>query len=445
VSGVLSDDSGGIDVAWNSWRTRTLNSLLVVACVLALPFAIPWLLGDAGPQGGWRLSATGLYLLLLLNTLLYRQCFRVRSWVTVGIAYSVAILALANKGLVGFGRVGLAVYPFMVILLLGPRAGWAATGIGLGIYGGFATLSLLGCLQGWGIATGDPVAPATWVAQGLGLILAVVPSVVLVSRFRRHHVLLMEAEQGHRKQLQDEVSRRTAAYESLEREQAERRRLQDEILQLGEQERQHLGQEIHDGLCQQLTAIVLRCTALQEQLNSRQAAEAPQADRVGELIQEALDSAYAISKGVWPVGPESDDLLAALESLARRISSEFGLSCEFRHQGNIVVADGQVAMHLYRITQEAAMNAVKHASASRICLLVRRVPGEISLQVTDDGRCTAEPTTLGHGMGLSIMAYRAGAIGGTLTMERSEDGGTVVSCRVPLPGNECLEGDRLDT
>jgi signal transduction histidine kinase len=227
---------------------------------------------------------------------------------------------------------------------------------------------------------------------------------------------------------------------SLDHARAEQLRLEEKISQLGEEERQHLGREIHDGLCQQLTAALLRCTALAERLKSHETDAAAQAQRLRLLIQEMLDAAYVISKGVWPVGPEPDDLVPALQLLATRTAEEFGLICDFRHKGDTTVANGQMAMHLYRIAQEAVNNSVKHARASRVSLLIEGNAGGIVLKVTDDGCGGMDGGSPGGGMGLDIMAYRARTMGGTLTIAHTEGGGTEVCCTVPRARVESLEG-----
>ena len=427
-----SAESGGIEAAWDAWRARALNSMLAVSCVLGLPMVIPGALGEASLPLKWQVPASAIYLLLLAATVNRNWSFRTRSWILVVAAYLAATVALANRGLVGYGRIGLAVYPCASVVLLGSRAGWGAVAVSLGIYGSFTTLSALGILREWGLGREDSTAPALWLMQGLGLALVIVPTVVLLNRFRMHHMRILEAERRVSSQLQDEVARSAGAFSSLAQEQAERIRLEGNISQLGEEERRRLGQEIHDGLCQQLTAALLRCTALQEQLGRRQIAEAAQAERLRLLIQEMLDGAYVISKGVWPVGPEPDALAPALQAMARRTSDEYGLTCEFRQQGDVAVADDQMAMHLYRIAQEAVSNAVKHAKASRISVLLQGGAEGIALRITDDGCGPPDPTgaARARGMGLSIMTHRARTMGGTLSIARAEGGGTVVSCRV---------------
>ncbi len=418
-----------VDAAGGAWRVRPLNLLLLVACIFGGPMAIPAVWGDGGVPPGWRLLGVMTYLIVVVTAICTHWGYRVRSWILVGSAYAAATLALANRGLAGYGRVGLAVYPCVVIVMIGPRAGWCAAGLSIAIYGIFA--AMVSCdVVGSQMTREDPTSPALWLAQGVGLVLVIVPSVVLLGWFRAHHMRSLDAERRISQQLQEEMARRAAAYESLNREHAHRERLEERIAQLGEEERRQLGREIHDGICQQLTAALLRCTALQEQLISRQSGEAAPAGRLRMLIQEMLDDAYEISKGVWPMGPEPHDLVPAMHAMVRKTLEESGLACDFRHQRGIAVADGQTAMHLYRIAQEAVRNAVKHAKASRVSVQIQGGADRIVLTVTDDG-CGPPEATKSRGMGLSIMAHRARSIGGTLTIVRAEGGGTVVRCEVP--------------
>jgi signal transduction histidine kinase len=97
----------------------------------------------------------------------------------------------------------------------------------------------------------------------------------------------------------------------------------------------------------------------------------------------------------------------------------------------VPLRDNAVATHLYRIAQEAVTNAVKHSRASQILICLRTREGRIELRVTDNGiGVPASPAPSG-GMGRYTMDYRARTIGGTLSVERGPNGGTVVSCLAP--------------
>ena len=94
------------------------------------------------------------------------------------------------------------------------------------------------------------------------------------------------------------------------------------------------------------------------------------------------------------------------------------------------VKDDIVATHLYRIAQEAITNALKHAQADHITVSLAKIDGQISLEVQDNGRGIDALQTGSPGIGLQVMAYRAGLMDGSLRVHPSADGGTVVTCQV---------------
>ena len=95
------------------------------------------------------------------------------------------------------------------------------------------------------------------------------------------------------------------------------------------------------------------------------------------------------------------------------------------------VADDVVAMHLYRIAQEAVTNALKHARAKTITIRLEDRSREIGLEVLDDGIGIPEPPERGKGLGLGIMQHRCTLAGGAFSVRRRSEGGTAVSCSVP--------------
>jgi len=100
----------------------------------------------------------------------------------------------------------------------------------------------------------------------------------------------------------------------------------------------------------------------------------------------------------------------------------------------VPVPDHAMATHLFRLAQEAVSNAVKHGKATEISIHLKADPGWIYLGISDNGiGIPAEKTSQSTGMGLRIMKFRAGMIGGTLTVERNAPGGTIVICTAPLP------------
>jgi two-component system sensor kinase FixL len=139
-----------------------------------------------------------------------------------------------------------------------------------------------------------------------------------------------------------------------------------------------------------------------------------------------------VAKGLHPVDVDANGLVAALKDLAARHSATEGVRCRFRCGRPVPLQDNNVALHLYRIAQEAVVNALKHAGAREIVIDLRTTESQIDLKVTDDGAGIPPNQKLNGGMGLHLMHYRAGVIGGTLSVRPSVAGGTVVACVLPI-------------
>lgn len=210
----------------------------------------------------------------------------------------------------------------------------------------------------------------------------------------------------------------------------ERKRLEKGILEISEQERRRIGQDLHDDLCQQLTGIAFTGQLLQQRLAARSIPDADVAEQIVKAVQQATARARDLAKGLHPVRLESDGLVAALRELTANVESVFQISCRFRCRAvarNVRVADPVVAIQLYRMAQEAATNAVKHGKAKTVCISIGLLKGQLKLAVADDG-VGMVGTPQQEGMGLPVMHQRARMIGASLTISRRRKGGTLVTC-----------------
>src|SRR5438445_1202973 len=184
------------------------------------------------------------------------------------------------------------------------------------------------------------------------------------------------------RELDRRVNERTAA---LQREVAERERLDREIAQVADRERRRLGQDLHDTLGQHLTGTALAAQVLRERLAERSATEVEDADKVVQYIEEGIDLTRNLARGFFSPELEADGLNVALQGLAANITERFRVPCTFDGDDAIHVGDALTATQLYHIAQEAAMNAVKHAGASRIDIELARNGQKLTLAVSDDG------------------------------------------------------------
>ncbi len=209
----------------------------------------------------------------------------------------------------------------------------------------------------------------------------------------------------------------------------ERRGLEEELLNISSREQRHIGQDLHDGLCQQLVGIEFRNSVLVQQLHNVPTAQA-EAAKIGESIRDVTRQARSLARGLSPVQIEANGLMAALDALTANAAKLFCLSCSFECPRPVLVENPTVATHLYRIAQEAIGNAIKHAQAKSIVLSLKQSDGELTLAIKDNGHGFAKGSGVMEGMGLRIMEYRADMIGAMLRVDSTIGKGTTVACRL---------------
>jgi signal transduction histidine kinase len=199
-----------------------------------------------------------------------------------------------------------------------------------------------------------------------------------------------------------------------------------------QRERERIGQDLHDGLCQFLSGIKFKATLLEEKLNGKAPREARGAAAIESLVNDAIQQARNIARGLQPVGLEARGLMSALQALAASTTELFGVNCTCRCQRPVLVHDHPAATHLYRIAQEAINNALRHGQPSRILVRLSGNRERLTLTIQDDGGGFPSRRKNRSGMGLSLMQYRARSLGGTLQVgAAARVGGTIVKCLVP--------------
>jgi len=211
----------------------------------------------------------------------------------------------------------------------------------------------------------------------------------------------------------------------------ERNRLEREILEISDREQRRIGQDLHDSLCQELAGIELMSQVLEQKLAAKSKSGARRAGEIARHVRAAIGQTRLLARGLSPVTLESEGLMSALHELAANTEKMFRVACAFECDPPVLVHDHVAASHLYRIAQEAVSNAIKHGKARQITIRLKSAGERNLLIVKDDGRGLPKVIPKEKGMGLRIMQYRAGMIGGALMVERDLDGGTCVVCSAP--------------
>lgn len=218
-------------------------------------------------------------------------------------------------------------------------------------------------------------------------------------------------------------------FTGLIRDISERTALQRAVVDVADQEQRRLGQELHDGVQQELIGLGMLAANLATALGPDDGVKASSAKRIADGIAQTVEHIRLAAKQLVAAEVESLGLFQALRSLARKVTDEHGVRCEFHGDDSAKLAPA-MASQLYRIAQEAISNAVKHADAISIVASLVREDSSLSLTVRDDGRGIAQEPQ--PGLGLNIMKYRAEILGGEFEILPGESGGTVVRCTVRI-------------
>jgi len=216
----------------------------------------------------------------------------------------------------------------------------------------------------------------------------------------------------------------------------ERKQLEKAILEISAREQRRIGQDLHDGLGQHLTGVAFMAKVHEARLAEQERAETEDAAKIVKLVNEAIHKTRELARGLLPVVSDSHGLMSALQLWTAEVEDLFGVSCRLQCESPVLIHDVTTATHLYRIAQEAVNNAMKHGDAQKIVIELKAESGRGRMAVYDDGKGIAEGPERTQGMGLHIMHYRAGMIGGALEVRRDSPRGTVVACSFPMKESE---------
>jgi len=220
------------------------------------------------------------------------------------------------------------------------------------------------------------------------------------------------------------------ANKELESEIERRKGLEGEILAVSDREQQRLGQELHDGLCQHLTAVAFMARSVALRLRQHRVIGAADIEKIAELVNNAAVDTRNLSRALHRIDVDAAGLVTALRDLAKR--EIWRTPCRVDVHPSFRIEDDVGAAHLYRIAREAVINANKHARAQQIVIRLQRSPKAMVLRVIDDGVGFPNQPNPAKGFGCHIMKYRTQLIGGNLEIDFPQKGGTRVSCYFPL-------------
>jgi signal transduction histidine kinase len=239
--------------------------------------------------------------------------------------------------------------------------------------------------------------------------------------------------QQSKKLLEERVRERTRELrltnKELRDEIARRKGLEGEILEISDREQQRLGQEIHDGLCQHLTAVAFMARSVALRLKNHRVINAGDIEKIAHLVNDAATDTRNLSRALHRIDVDAAGFITALEDLVDR--EIWRIPCRLEVKPSFHIEDDVAAGELYRIAREAVINANKHSEAREIVIRLERTGSEMVLRVIDDGVGFPSDLKTKRGLGAHIMGYRARLMGARLEIDSPRRGGTRVSCYLP--------------
>jgi signal transduction histidine kinase len=198
-----------------------------------------------------------------------------------------------------------------------------------------------------------------------------------------------------------------------------------------ELERRRLARELHDETGQALTSILLGLKGVEDARNEEDVRIATA--QLRELVVTTLQDVRRLAVELRPKALDDFGLVPALERLAETFDEQTGIQVDLEPQLGDERLPSEIETALYRITQEALTNVVKHAQANHVSIVLTRREGSITVLIEDDGRGFTPGDTREEGLGILGMQERIALVGGQLTVESSPGGGTTLAVEAPLP------------
>jgi two-component system, NarL family, sensor histidine kinase UhpB len=215
--------------------------------------------------------------------------------------------------------------------------------------------------------------------------------------------------------------------EMLERLEAEREESVSRALEAQELERLRVARELHDEIGQQLTAVLLLLDRTARRVPPEHAQELREAQ---EAARASLEDIKRIAQRLRPEALDDLGLVSALTALSEPLAEQAGVRIERRFARELPPLSREQELVIYRVTQEALTNVVRHAGAGSVELSLEADERAVRLRVADDGRGLTGGTPAAGGV--RGMYERALMVGAELTVDNGRVGGAEVCLELPL-------------
>jgi signal transduction histidine kinase len=217
---------------------------------------------------------------------------------------------------------------------------------------------------------------------------------------------------------------------------ARARQLVDALVNAEQAERERIARELHDDTSQSLASLLLELRSV-EAAPSLEIAQAA-AIELRARVSRTLDGVRRLARGLRPAALVGIGLDLALRRLADEVSQLHGIRVDVAaHAEHVSDLSSPVEIALYRIAQEALANAVRHAGATAVSLVLCRTADELRMIVEDDGRgFDVSSTETDEHLGLIGIRDRTQLLGGELTVDSAPGFGSTLCVAIPIRGGK---------
>ena len=215
----------------------------------------------------------------------------------------------------------------------------------------------------------------------------------------------------------------------------QRSELAQKLISTQESTLRHVSRELHDEFGQILTAIGSMLARAGKQIPENSALRSDLRE-VGEIAQQTLEKVRTLSQALHPMMLEESGLENTLDWYLPAMERQSGMQISYEKSGEPFEVNGNSAIHVYRVLQEALNNVSRHAGVKQAWVRLRFTSGSLNLEIEDHGSGFAAASAR-KGIGMVAMRERAELLGGTIEVARPPQGGTVVRLAVP---RESLDG-----
>ncbi|HZQ71044.1 MAG TPA: sensor histidine kinase [Terriglobales bacterium] len=210
----------------------------------------------------------------------------------------------------------------------------------------------------------------------------------------------------------------------------QRSELAQKLIATQESTLRHISRELHDEFGQILTAIGVMLGRAGNQLASNSQLR-QDLKEVREAAQNALEKVRSLSQALHPVMLDESGLEPTLDWYLATVQRQTGINVSYEKRGKRFAIDGDAAVHVYRVVQEALNNVIRHSGAKSAWVRLNYFPEKLELEVEDRGTGFDSPAANPAGIGLVAMRERSELLGASLEFTAPVQGGTLIRLIVP--------------